>query len=684
MSQIIAGLYELKTEIGSGGGGIVYLGRHIRLDKEIVLKADKRSLTVGTDVLRREVDMLKGLSQTYIPQVYDFVQENDTVYTVMDYIRGESLNRILDRSGKQPQARVIRWACQLLEALEYLHGRPPHGILHGDIKPANIMLRPDGSICLIDFNIALALGESGAVKVGFSRGYASPEHYGIEYADAGRRVRYLAQEGTETVTMAASSTGGTGRGRGSVLLDVRSDIYSLGATLYHLISGRKPAQDALLVEGLTGQDCSPAVADIIRRAMSPLPKDRYQTAAQMREALFNLHRTDRRAQRRRRGIFVSAAVWSSLFLVGGICSFVGLKQLEQRQTALALAEYSANALARGEVNDAISLALQAVPRGGILEAPVTAQAQRALTDALGVYDLSDGFKALDSIALPGPCLDLSLSPEGRRLAAVYGYEAAVYDLETGDRLVALPLWESAWSDCLFTDEDHVAFAGKDGVSLYDLARREVLWTGEPASLLAVSGDGSAVAAARDGEGVVVYRASDGSRLTERSFEGRRMGKTENDRFADPKDYVFALNEDGSLLAASFADGTLTVFDLEDRESDLLIYEGSDYRIFEGGFCGAYFAYAAYGESGSFGLVDTEQGVLRGGLETEGRFLLQADERGIFLGQGGTIVEIDPAALEEREAAYTGGPGVTNFAAGGGYVLAATEDNGVSFYDREGV
>ena len=67
MSQIIAGIYEIEKEIGSGGGGVVYLGRHIRLDKPVVLKADKRSLSVGEETLRREVDMLKNLSQTYIP-----------------------------------------------------------------------------------------------------------------------------------------------------------------------------------------------------------------------------------------------------------------------------------------------------------------------------------------------------------------------------------------------------------------------------------------------------------------------------------------------------------------------------------------------------------------------------------------------------------------------------------------
>ena len=186
MAWIIAGMYEIEEQIGAGGGGIVYLGRHLRLDKQIILKADKRTLNTDARILRREVDMLKGLSQTYIPQVYDFVQDNGIVYTVMDFIDGESLDHLLKRGQIPTQPQIIRWSCQLLEALEYLHSRPPYGILHGDIKPANIMLRPSGDICLIDYNIALALGEDGAVRVGFSWGYASPEHYGVDYSKIGR------------------------------------------------------------------------------------------------------------------------------------------------------------------------------------------------------------------------------------------------------------------------------------------------------------------------------------------------------------------------------------------------------------------------------------------------------------------------------------------------------------------
>ena len=184
MPDNIASTYRIIGEIGSGGGGVVYLAEHLRLGKKVVLKADRRKLTSDPEMLRREVDALKGLSHTYIPQVYDFLSESDIVYTVMDYIEGESFDRYLKRGERFSQAQVVEWACQLLEALQYLHNRPPHGILHADIKPANVMLTPAGDIRLIDFNIALSLGEEGTIAVGRSFGYASPEHYGLDYSSS--------------------------------------------------------------------------------------------------------------------------------------------------------------------------------------------------------------------------------------------------------------------------------------------------------------------------------------------------------------------------------------------------------------------------------------------------------------------------------------------------------------------
>ena len=148
------------------------------LNKKIALKKDKRSLTASPEILRQEVNTLKDLHHMYLPQVYDFLEENGAVYTVMDYIEGESLDKLIERGEQIPLPQVIEWACELLEALAYIHSpseRHPNGILHSDIKPSNIMITPQNQIRLIDFNIALTLGEDNTVSVGRSHGYASPE-----------------------------------------------------------------------------------------------------------------------------------------------------------------------------------------------------------------------------------------------------------------------------------------------------------------------------------------------------------------------------------------------------------------------------------------------------------------------------------------------------------------------------
>ncbi len=755
MPQVIAGAYELKEKIGAGGGGVVYLGRHIRLDKQVVLKADKRTLSIGTEALRREVDLLKQLSHTYIPQVYDFIQEDGVVYTVMDYIQGESLDRLLARQELPTQAKLIRWACQLLEALVYLHARPPYGILHGDIKPANIMLKPDGDVCLIDFNIALALGEEGAVKVGFSRGYASPEHYGADYlagnqsaavgdpsvfrnssffrfgsrransdkflqksraasAESAEGFEETEQEsGSETTEFAGGSErterddgsgktevlagsiaknaqniqrksiGSTTEGDRGILLDVRSDIYSLGATLYHMLSGQKPPQDARKVKPLERDVCSAEVSRILQKAMAPQPRERYQSAEDMLADFRRLHRQDKRAVRHRRRIAAWTAALTGFFLAGGASAFIGLKQLEQRQSALALAEYSANALTEGDVKSAIELALKAIPvENGILDTPVTAEAQKALTDALGVYDLSEGFHPLGMIPLPGAPFHMDLSPDGTRLAVVYAYETAVFQMADQSRITALPVQNSALSDCFFVDNNRIVYAGAQGITAYDLDTEKTLWTGEEATTRTLSVDRRLVAAVnRDENKVIVYRTADGARVSERSFEGRHLKVPVNDIFADANDNIFCLNEDGSILAVSFHDGSVYLLNLLNPEEDRVLYEETDYQGFSGGFCGKYFAYTAEkSDETTFGLVDLQEASFAGGFSSQDSLILQADEKGIYLASGNLLVKVDTDTLEEREIAYTGNASITGFSVGPEYILTVTEDGSFSFYD----
>lgn len=677
MSQVIAGIYEIDKELGAGGGGIVYLGHHLRLNKQIALKADKRKLNVGEEKLRREVDMLKNLSQTYIPQVYDFVQDKDAVYTVMDYIEGESLDKWIYRKQIPTQAQLIKWACQLLEALSYLHSRKPYGILHGDIKPANIMLRPDGNICLIDFNIALALGEDGAVKVGFSRGYASPEHYGIDYSQKANSQFIDDKTLTDTdATVKGGSISSTGK---TVMLDVRSDIYSLGATLYHLISGIRPNQDARQVQPLGSKYCNVEVASIIKKAMSPQPDARYQTADEMLSAFLNLHKTDNRVVRRKHHIWAATATICVLFVAGGVCTLEGLRLQRQAQEALTLAEYSANALMDGNVSGAIDEALTS------LDISYTPQAQKALTDALGVYDLSDGFKAIDQLELSSEPFKIAVSPNGGYFAVSCNYDLLVYDFETRSELIRLPMLQSAYTDMVFVDETHILYGAEDGITYYDIEGNSALWKGEIATKITISGNGRIAAAVyRDNEYAVIYDVSNGTEITKCQFDGQHLYTPVNDMFVDTGDIMLCLNDEGNMLAVGFSNGAVWVYDLDDIDNSLVLYEESAYNNFNGAFSNGYLIIGASNSSeAELDIIDVINAKYVGGTESQEKFIVSNCNGKIYIANRNVLSTIDLDDGQESAILYTGNSNIVGYSVADAYILAATDNNSFSIYDMAG-
>ncbi len=739
MSKIIASTYEVMEEIGAGGGGVVYLANHLRLHKKVVLKADKRTLSARPELLRREVDVLKNLSHPYIPQVYDFFVEDETVYTVMAYIEGESLDKPLKRGEKFSQPQVIRWAIQLLEALCYLHspthGTPPRGYVHSDIKPANLMRTPNNDICLIDFNIALALGEENVI--GCSIGYASPEHYGLDFSseydrtetgNTGRRRLSLlkgssgretsqgrfgpkpgSQDTTATVRLteeetvklsdreksgaAGQAAGGRGTsspkstssGSGSsrkIIPDIRSDIYSVGATLYHLLSGTRPARDAKEVVPLSPDEFSPQIAAIISRAMEPNPELRFQTAEEMLDAFLHLRDRDPRALRLKKERRIVGAILAVCFMSGVACSFVGLKRMQVTENRLKLAEYSRNAYAKGDSETAVSYAMQALaPPPGLLTPKAPAQAQKALADALGVYDLSDGFKTHLTVELPSAPFSLEISPDGRTACCLYAYEMAVIDMETAETLAVLPTVQSALAEVEYVDDHRVVFSGQEGIQLYDIEKGETLWTGDAATGISISGDGSRVAAVfREDTFAAIYDTSSGELLQRIDFGGKHQQVVANDSFANPNDNLFALNEDGSLLGISFADGSLRICDVEDPAKDeLLLDAGSGYGHFEGGFYQQYFAFSASGQKHSvFAVVDTETMEQTGGFETEGYFGVKTDETGIFVLSENILVKLHPVTGEQTPLVTTSET-IRCFDSDGRTAIA-TEENAILFFD----
>ena len=138
--MVLANTYEIMEEIGSGGGGIVFKARHMRMNVDVVVKKIRAEIQGKVNV-RKEADILKNLKHQYLPKVYDFIEREDGVYTVMDFVQGENMEEALHKNGRYPQRQVLKWAEQLGEALAYLHAQNPP-IIHSDIKPANVMLTP--------------------------------------------------------------------------------------------------------------------------------------------------------------------------------------------------------------------------------------------------------------------------------------------------------------------------------------------------------------------------------------------------------------------------------------------------------------------------------------------------------------------------------------------------------------
>ena len=213
--QILNGRYRVIRLLGTGGMGAVYYARDPVLNRDVAIKqlqADPITgqLTAGRirAQFQREAQILASLHHPNLPRVTDFFDEDNRQYLVMDYIEGQTLQELVQMNPRGlPEAEVLDLADQLLSALEYIHG---HHLIHRDIKPANIRRTPDGRIFLVDFGLAKPYDPNDPRTTAMIHGLGTPEYSPPEQYDP------------------ASHT------------DERSDLYSLGATLYHLLTGQAP------------------------------------------------------------------------------------------------------------------------------------------------------------------------------------------------------------------------------------------------------------------------------------------------------------------------------------------------------------------------------------------------------------------------------------------------------------
>ena len=265
---ILQGRYRIVRQLGQGGMGAVYEAIDQRLDTTVALKetlfADERL----RKQFEREARLLARLHHPALPRVSDHFSEADGQFLVMQFIPGDDLSEMMNRKrGPFPADQVLTWADQLLDALDYLHTQDPQ-IVHRDIKPQNLKLTARGQIILLDFG--LAKGQAGEI----SRVTTSASIFG--YTPNYAPLEQIQGLGT----------------------DSRSDLYSLGATLYHLITGVKPpdalTRAAALVNGqpdplIKASEANPAIGpevdQVLAKAMAQSREQRYASAAEMRKAL---------------------------------------------------------------------------------------------------------------------------------------------------------------------------------------------------------------------------------------------------------------------------------------------------------------------------------------------------------------------------------------------------------------
>lgn len=283
IGSIIDGKYKILNKVGQGGMSVVYLAMNEKANKQWAIKEVRKDGVKDFELIKQglivETDMLKKLSHPSLPSIVDVIEDDNTFLIVMDYIQGNPLSKTLEEYGAQSQENVVEWAKQLCDVLGYLHSRKPP-IIYRDMKPANVMLKPDGSITLIDFGTAREYKSKNIADTTClgTIGYAAPEQFG---------------------------------GMGQT--DARTDIYCLGATLYHLVTGMNPCEPPYEIRPI--RQINPALSSglekIIMKCTQRDPNARYQSCAELMydlEHFDEMDNTYRRKMKFRLGIFITSVI----------------------------------------------------------------------------------------------------------------------------------------------------------------------------------------------------------------------------------------------------------------------------------------------------------------------------------------------------------------------------------------
>ncbi len=304
--KIINDTYEILGEIGSGGMSVIYKARHVRLNTIWAIKKVSKRQNGDWNFLA-ETDILKRLNHPMLVRIVDILEDDDSVYIVEDFIAGNDLKHLLAIQKKFPEETLRKWFRELCEVLIYLHEQKPHPIIYRDMKPANIMLQNDNRLKLIDFGIAREYKKdsTGDTTVAFSYGYAAPEQFNA-----------------------------------NIQSDARTDIYSLGMTMYHLATGKSPLEPPYFMPPARqiNPELSAGLEIILQKCTQQNPADRYQSVRELLDDLDHINYYDEsykvflRKKRARETTIIALYLCGTLAIGGGY--FLRSAEIERKYNAL--------------------------------------------------------------------------------------------------------------------------------------------------------------------------------------------------------------------------------------------------------------------------------------------------------------------------------------------------------------
>lgn len=292
-NEIIDSKYEILKLLNTGGmNSAIYLALDEKLNRQWAIKKVRKSSSQTTSMLMAEASIMKNLDHPMLPRIVGIEEDPKFFYIIMDFVQGENLKTVVTSSGPQAQDTVVSWGVKLCDVLTYLHGK---GIVYRDMKPANIMLSPDGNIKLIDFGIAREYKENASedtTALG-TEGYAAPEQY---------------------------------EGKGQT--DARTDVYGMGITLFQLLTGVNPSsyQENIFSIRLQNPNLSSGLDKIILKCTNKDPKKRYQSTEELKKALLNYRKLDDKFLKKQKKVikkfFTLLGLSTLCFVIAG-GSFIG-------------------------------------------------------------------------------------------------------------------------------------------------------------------------------------------------------------------------------------------------------------------------------------------------------------------------------------------------------------------------